>query len=116
MGIAHTQQVSVVCCCSALPLQEASGVLAEVAELTSQNQGLNKTFMALAGATAQQRAGIYVCTAIACMLCAGMYACTAFKCMYPLQTLLQLYAPNEAVAGGPSWSTALLAAHWCGSL
>lgn len=30
-------------------LQEASGVRAEVAELTSQNQALNKTFMALAG-------------------------------------------------------------------
>lgn len=29
--------------------EEASGVLAEVAELTSQNQALNKTFMALAG-------------------------------------------------------------------
>jgi hypothetical protein len=30
-------------------LQEASGVLAEVSELTAQNQGLNKQFMALAG-------------------------------------------------------------------
>jgi hypothetical protein len=36
-----------------LTLQEASGVLAEVAELTSQNQALNKTFMALAGAQQQ---------------------------------------------------------------
>lgn len=37
-------------CALPLPhLQEASGVLAEVAELTSQNQALNKTFMALAG-------------------------------------------------------------------
>lgn len=38
-----------------LPLQEASGVLAEVAELTSQNQAFNKTFMALAGAQQQQQ-------------------------------------------------------------
>jgi hypothetical protein len=30
-------------------LQEASGVLAEVSELTGQNQALNKQFMALAG-------------------------------------------------------------------
>jgi hypothetical protein len=44
---------STVSCCLALPLQEASGVLAEVAELTSVNQGLNKTFMALAGAAAK---------------------------------------------------------------
>jgi hypothetical protein len=39
----------------ALPPQEASGVLAEVAELTSQNQSLNKTFMALAGASASRQ-------------------------------------------------------------
>lgn len=37
-------------CCVVPDLQEASGVLAEVAELTMQNQALNKTFMGLAGA------------------------------------------------------------------
>lgn len=36
---------AVPCCC----IQEASGVLSEVAELTGQNQALNKQFMALAG-------------------------------------------------------------------
>lgn len=29
--------------------EEASGVLADVAEVTAQNQALNKTFLALAG-------------------------------------------------------------------
>jgi hypothetical protein len=34
-------------------------VLAEVAELTSQNQTLNKTFMALAGAQQQQQQPVF---------------------------------------------------------
>lgn len=42
-----------------LALQEASGVLAEVAELTSQNQALNKTFMALAGV--RVCTGVFMC-------------------------------------------------------
>jgi hypothetical protein len=45
--------------------EEASGVLAEVAEITAQNQALNKTFMALAG----------VCCACVCVLCVCACAC-----------------------------------------
>lgn len=48
-----------VCRCLPQPLQEASGVLGEVAELTAQNQALNKTFMALAGACAAAPARQY---------------------------------------------------------
>ena len=45
-------------------LQEASGVLSEVAELTVQNQALNKTFMSLAGDVIPVLNDTYLCTTI----------------------------------------------------